>query len=61
MKRYGDFSIGDLVRLINSINSKLIGYIIEECEATKRYRIQWLTTLEPGISWASYDRLEKVS
>jgi len=58
MKRYGDFSIGDLVRLINS-QCQLTGYIIEEYEATKRYRIQWLTTIEPGISWVSYDRLEK--
>jgi len=52
------FKIGDMVKLINS---KLTGYIIEECEGTNRYRIKWLTTLEPGISWAAHNRIEKVS
>jgi len=53
------FKIGDMVRLINS---KLTGYIIEECEGTGRYKIKWLTTIwQPDTSWASYDRIEKVS
>jgi len=63
MKRYGDFSIGDLVRLINT---RMVGIIIGEERETERYNIEWLNRHPislpfPFTSWASYDRLERIS
>jgi hypothetical protein len=59
MKRYGDFSIGDLARLINT---KLVGIIIGEERETERYRVEWINTIwgQPDASWVSYDRLERI-
>jgi len=63
MKRYSDFSIGDLVRLINT---KMVGIIIGEERETERYNVEWLNReptslpLLPFTSWASYDRLERI-
>jgi hypothetical protein len=69
MKRYGDFSIGDLVRLINT---KIVGIIIGEERETERYNVEWLnrhsknqyyehsSMLLPPTSWACYSRLERV-
>jgi len=52
-----EFQIGDMIK---PINSQLFGIIIDEDRTTKRYRIQWLTSLEPALSWAAYNRIQKV-
>ncbi len=59
MKRYGDFSIGDMVMLINT---KMVGIIIGEQRETERYRVEWINNEHvPQTSWTSYDRLERIS
>ena len=71
MKRYDDFSIGDMVNLIGA--TYLIGIIVDEDRETERYHIEWLnrqskdqyhehphvSMLVPPTSWACYSRLER--
>ena len=52
------FEIGDIIHLKDA---NIFGIIMEECEGTKRYKIKWLSHMIKGESWASYDRIEKVS
>jgi hypothetical protein len=52
------FKIGDMVELKSA---NIFGIIIEEDRRTKRYKIKWLSHMIKGESWASYDRIEKVS
>jgi len=51
------FKIGDMIKLKSA---NMVGFIIEEDRVTNRYKIQWLTSLQPGISWAAHDRIVKV-
>jgi len=53
-----EFQIGDMVKLINS---QVFGIIIDEDRTTKRYRIQWLTSFSPALSWVAHNRIEKVN